>query len=93
MGVAVGEAVSEEVFLDREGEPIVLVPSHAMQVSAALLVVGWCCWDAPLRKTDLCSMAHCARADAVVMCQRCRREYGVFANRSAPNGALVVTVR
>ena len=86
------EAV-DDPELATEQEPVVLVLSHATQVTPTLLVVGWCCWDAPLRQADLCSVAHCVRADCVVVCRRCQREYGVFANRSAPNGALVLTRR
>lgn len=88
-----------EITLTREtadNDPCVLVPSHALRLSSELLVVGWCCWDTPLHRsavTTLCSMAHSARAGGVVVCHHCQREYGVFANRSAPDGAVVVTVR
>ena len=94
MGSAVGEVAPEtEVTLEREQEPVVVVPSHAMWVTPTLLVVGWCCWDAPLHDGIACSLAHSARAGVVHSCRGCGKEYGVFANRSASNGALVLVVR
>lgn len=86
----------EEIALARDRDPCVLVPCHATVLRTALLVVGWCCWDAPLSSasaTAICSLSHCTRAGGTVVCRRCLREYGVFANRLAPGGALVVTVR
>lgn len=81
--------------IEREGpEPVVLVPATATYVTPTLLVVGWCCWDAPLHPaaaSRLCSMAHCMRAGTVVVCRCCQREYGVFVNRSALGGAVVLT--
>lgn len=94
MEAAVAEAVTDPELTAAPDEPEpVIVLSHATQVTPTLLVVGWCCWDAPFPTATDCTLAHCVRADCVVVCQRCQREYGVFANRSAPEGALVLTVR
>lgn len=92
-------AAATEVLIDPEApaqdgpEPVVLVPCHATWVTPTLQVVGWCCWDAPLPTAEDCTMSHCVRAGAVTVCQRCRREYGVFTNRSSLDGALVLTRR
>lgn len=76
----------------RDTDPFVLVPASASQVTKTLLVVGWCCWDAPLPREGDCTLAHSVRAPSIVVC-RCGREYGVFANATAPGGALVLTRR
>lgn len=82
----------EEVSLEREQEPLVLVPCHTLPVIGGILV-GWLCCEAPLQHYSTCSYAHSVFTNQEVTCDGCWREYGVFANRSAPGGALVVTKR
>lgn len=83
-----------EVTLEREAsEPFVLVPCHALPV-VKMMVVGWCCWEAPLslsKAKPICSMAFSYVAPATIVCRKCEREYGVFANHSAHDGAVVLT--